>query len=316
VRILVWHVHGAWTTAFVHGDHDYVVPLAADRGPDGRGRAETYAWPARAREVPLDRLRDEELDVVILQRPADLGLAARWLDRVPGPDVPAVWVEHNAPQGRIAEMVHPAAGREDLTIAHVTHFNDLFWDCGGTPTCVIEHGVVDPGLRYTGELARAGIVVNEAQRRGRVTGTDLFDRICGDVPWDLFGMDSEALGGAGDLPQELMHRELARRRAYVHPNRWTSLGLSLLEAMHLGMPVVALATTEAHDAIPADCGVVTNRQDTLRAGLARLVADPDEARAVGAAARRHALRRYGLGRFLSDWDALLARVARIPAEVQ
>ena len=37
---------------------------------------------------------------------------------------------------------------------------------------------------------------------------------------------------------------MARRRLYLHPVRWTSLGLSLLEAMHLGMPVVALATTE------------------------------------------------------------------------
>jgi hypothetical protein len=312
MRILVWHVHGAWTTAFVHGDHDYVVPLAPDRGPDGRGRAQTYAWPAHAREVPLDQLREEELDVVILQRPEDAALAARWLDRVPGPDVPAVWVEHNAPQGRVAEMRHPAAGREDLTIVHVTHFNDLFWDCGGTPTCVIEHGVVDPGARYTGELARAAIVVNEARRRGRVTGTDLFDRICGDLPWDLFGIDSAALGGVGDMPHALLHDELARRRVYVHPNRWTSLGLSLLEAMHLGMPVVALATTEAHDAVPSDCGVVTNRLDDLRSGVVRLAADLDEAAEVGAAARRHALRRYGLGRFLADWDALLARVAPLP----
>ena len=34
-----------------------------------------------------------------------------------------------------------------------------------------------------------------------------------------------------------MHAELARRRLYLHPIRWTSLGLSLIEAMQLGMPV-------------------------------------------------------------------------------
>ena len=29
-----------------------------------------------------------------------------------------------------------------------------------------------------------------------------------------------------DLPQAEMHAELARRRAYLHPCRWTSLGLA------------------------------------------------------------------------------------------
>src|ERR671925_48482 len=73
-------------------------------------------------------------------------------------------------------MRHPAADRPDLLLVHVTHFNALFWDAGSTPTRVIEHGIVDPGHRYTGELPRAAVVINEARRRARVTGTDLLDR--------------------------------------------------------------------------------------------------------------------------------------------
>jgi glycosyltransferase involved in cell wall biosynthesis len=94
-------------------------------------------------------------------------------------------------------------------------------------------------------------------RRGRVTGTDLLAGFAARVPLDVFGMQVLALpdlpglrglpAGAltvhEDLPRSAMHTELARRRVYVHPIRWTSLGLSLIEAMHLGMPVVALATT-------------------------------------------------------------------------
>jgi hypothetical protein len=38
----------------------------------------------------------------------------------------------------------------------------------------------------------------------------------------------------------------------------------------------------------------------------RFIHDPSEAQAVGAAARESALARYGLGRFLADWDARLA----------
>jgi glycosyltransferase involved in cell wall biosynthesis len=312
VRILIWHVHGSWTTAFVQGDHDYFVPVTLGRGPDGLGRARTWDWPASAVEVTPAQAADLEFDVAILQRPHELdGLAEQWLGgRRPGRDVPAVYVEHNAPQGRIAEMGHPAADRSDLTLVHVTHFNDLFWDAGSTPTRVIEHGIVDPGHRYSGELARAAVVINEPRRRGRVTGTDLLPRLNGQVPLDLFGIGAGVLGGREDVRQDELHDEMARRRVYLHPVRWTSLGLSLIEAMQLGMPVVALATTEAPSAVPPEAGVLSTDVEELRAGLLRLVGDPDEARARGEAARGAAIERYGLARFLAEWDALLEEVAR------
>jgi glycosyltransferase involved in cell wall biosynthesis len=311
VRILLWHVHGSWTTALVQGDHEYLLPVVSDRGPDGRGRAQTWDWPTAAREVTAEEGPDLDLDVVLLQRPHELErLAESWLGgRRPGRDVPAVYVEHNAPQGRIAEMRHPAADRSDLTIVHVTHFNDLFWDGGSTPSRVIEHGVVDPGYRYTGELPRAVVVINEARRRGRVTGTDLLPRLNGVVPIDLFGMDAGALGGVENPPQHLLHDEMARRRVYLHPIRWTSLGLSLIEAMHLGMPVVALATTEAPEAVPPAAGTVSNDVRLLAEEVRRLVADPGLACERGVAARAAALDRYGLERFLADWDDLLEEVA-------
>jgi Glycosyl transferases group 1 len=310
MRILLWHVHGAWTTAFVHGRHEYVVPVLPDRGPDGVGLARTYAWPDSVTEMAPEQLRDERFDVVLLQRPHELeGLAEDWVGRRPGRDIPAVYVEHNAPQGRIADMRHPAADRPGLLVVHVTHFNALFWDTGSTRTRVIEHGIVDPGHRYTGELPRAAVVINEARRRARVTGTDLLDRFSQAAPIDLFGMDAASLGGIEDLPQSDLHDEMARRRVYLHPIRWTSLGLSLLEAMHLGMPVVALGTTEAHEAVPHEAGAVSTRIDVLTGAMRRLIDDPGEADARGSAARAAALERYGLKRFLADWDDALEEVA-------
>jgi hypothetical protein len=315
MRVLLWHVHGSWTTAFVQGPHRYLVPVTPDRGPDGRGRAATWDWPASVIEVPPEEAARAEVDVVVLQRPEELeGGARRWLGgREPGRDVPAVYLEHNCPEGAVNDMRHPAADRRDLTLVHVTHFNALFWDAGVTPTRVIEHGIVDPGHRYTGELPRVAAVVNEAGRRGRITGTDLLPRVARAAPVDLFGMGAGELSvpgltGIDDLPQHRLHDELARRRVYLHPVRWTSLGLSLLEAMHLGMPVVALGTTEVPAAVPAEAGVVTNRLDEAEAALRRLTADAEEAGLMGKAAREAALSRYGLARFLADWDDLLADV--------
>ena len=313
MRILLWHVHGTWTTAFVQGGHEYLIPVLPGRPPDGRGRPSrpgTFDWPPNAVEMTPSALRDaaDGIDVAIAQRPEELGLIAMWTGRAPGATLPTVYLEHNAPPAGIAEPPHPAAGLPRLTVVHVTHFNDLFWDCGKCRTEVIEHGIPDPGYRYTGEIPAAAAVVNEPVRRGRVTGTDLLRAAREEMPVDLFGMGTEPLGGA-DLPHQRLLEELPRRRAYLHPARWTSLGLSLVEAMHLGMPVAALATTEAPAAVPTRAGVTSTDFTAVTRACRELIADPEAARLTGLAAREHALARYGLNRFLADWDRLLADVA-------
>ena len=186
-----------------------------------------------------------------------------------------------------------------------------------SPTRVVEHGIVDPGHRFTGELPRVAVAVNEPVRCGRVTGTDLIGRFATAAPVDAFGIGAAALsahtglpadrlGTFDDVSQRTMHAEFARRRVYAHLPRWTSLGLSLLEAMHLGMPVVALATTEAYEAVPPGAGVLSTDPDVLVDAARRFVADPDLARAYGEKARQAALDRYGLHRFLRGWDHVLA----------
>jgi hypothetical protein len=304
VNVFLWHIHGSWTTAFVQGRHRYLVPVLPGDDPNGRGKPAAWDWPPSVVEVTPDQARACPVDVVLLQRPGELnGLAREWLGREPGRDVPAVYLEHTTPQGLVNDMRHPAADRPDLTLVHVTHFNRLFWDAGSTRVRVIEHGVVDPGHLYEGELERSAATINEPQRRGRVVGADLLEELARPMPIDLYG-----IGTGCDLPQPRLHREMARRRAYVHPYRWTSLGLSLIEAMHLGMPVVALATTETPAAVPADAGVVSNRLDVLTDGLCRLRRDPALAREMGERGRRHAVERFGLARFLRDWDEVLAEV--------
>ena len=320
MRILLWHVHGSWTTSFVQGRHDYVLPVTPDRDERGLGRARTWHWPATTVERTPAHLADEDIDVVVLQRPWELDLAEAWLGRRPGRDVPAVFLEHNAPEPHPTASRHPLADQQDIPVVHVTHFNRLFWDCGRARTSVIEHGIVDPGELYTAELARAGAVVNDPLRRGRTVGTDLLRHFAAAVPIDVFGMrvtDLPTVIGSADLSahedlgtQADMHRELARRRVYVHPVRWTSLGLSLLEAMHLGMPVVAVDATEVRRAVPPEAGVVSADLDELVRAVILFTHEPEAGRLAGKAARQAVLERYSLDRFLADWDDLLTVMGR------
>jgi hypothetical protein len=322
MRILAWHVHGSWMTAFVNSPHEVVVPVVPDRGPDGLGRATTYPWPARVREAGPEEVADLAagggFDVVVLQRPRDAELFHAWTGREAGRDVPAVYVEHNTPRGDVTEWRHPLADQRVVPIVHVTPFNAAMWDNGDAPVRVVEHGIPDPGHLYSGHLESLAVACNEPVRRGRVAGTDLAARIARAVPVHVYGMRTEGVGqivttglaGAEELAQADLHKRMAEHRAYLHPYRWTSLGLALLEAMTLGMPVLVLAATAAPEAVPAGAGLVTADVDALAAAARSLVADPALARAQGEAARRHALERFGLARFLSDWDRLLEEVAR------
>lgn len=311
--VLVWHVHGSWMDSFVAGAHRYLLPVNAPRDPDGRGLS-GRDWP-RASEVPADRLHDQHVDLVVLQRPHELELAARLLGRRPGVDVPAVYVEHNAPRPFVVESRHPIADRDDIPLIHVTDFNRLMWDNGRAPTMVIDHGIADPGHLYTGDIAAAGTLINEPVRRWRTVGADLLGAFGQSAPVDVWGIGTEDLNdpehrcagvtGRGDLRTGPLMKELAHRRVYLHTARWTSLGLSLLEAMFLGMPVVAVASTMAPLVVPREAGVVSADVDILRTALSGLVADRYLAEVVGKAARDYATEHFGLERFLSDWDQVI-----------
>ena len=108
---------------------------------------------------------------------------------------------------------------------------------------------------------------------------------------------------------------MSERRVYLHLNRWTSLGLSLIQAMLLGMPVVVLDTTEASRAVPAAAGARSTDITELVTATRALLNDPEEALGRGLIARRAALDRYGLPRFLHDWDLAFKEAAEIALRV-
>ena len=224
--------------------------------------------------------------------------------------LPALYLEHDPPRTSPFEAKHPVTG--DVAIVHVTHFNELMWDCDGTPTTVVEHGVEVPeSARWTGELERGLVVVNNLGARGRRLGRDVFEDVRERVPLDLVGMESERLGGLGEIPPPELPAFAARYRFLFNPIRWTSLGLAVCEAMHVGLPVIGLATTEMARAIENGVsGFVDTDVDALVEHMLRLLDNHDEATRLSEGARRRGRSLYGIERFATAWTDLLERVAR------
>ena len=308
LRVLTWHVHGSYLQYLAHAPHDFYVPVKPGR-PEGYGGRGADYWPENVIDVPADDVRNTELDCVLFQSHRNYRQDQYELLSSEQRAVPRIFLEHDPPRESPTDTRHPVDDR-DVLLVHVTPFNDLMWDSGRTPTLVIDHGVtVPPDVRYSGELDRGLVVVNNLGRRGRRLGRDIFERVRREIPLDLVGMGAEELGGLGEVP----HRELpafaARYRFLFNPIRYTSLGLAVCEAMLLGMPVVALATTEYATAIDDGVsGYVDTDVDTLVERMRSLLADPAEARRLGEGARRRARARFGIERFAAEWDGALRGV--------
>jgi len=311
LRIFTWHVHGAYLYYLAHVRHDFYVPVKAGRPEGYVGVPEGgYPWPENVREVPADDVRDLELDCVLTQtrvnylEDRDEVLSDAQLR------LPHVHVEHDPPRAHPTDERH-AVDDPNVLLVHVTPFNQLMWDSGRTPTRVIEHGVAVPAeVRYEGDLERGLALVNNLPSRGRRVGADVFQRVSSDVPLDLAGMGSEAVGGLGEVSHDRLPAFQVRYRFLFNPIRYTSLGLAICEAMMLGMPVVALATTEHATAIENGVsGYVDTDVGRLVERMRELLADRAEARRLGEGARRRALARFSLERFVGDWNDAFTLVA-------
>jgi glycosyltransferase involved in cell wall biosynthesis len=315
LRILTWHVHGSYLSYLSRIRHHLYVPFRPGR-PDGYGgRTRGFRWPDSLHELPADEVPKAQFDAVVYQHHRN------WLvDRLELAEwqrsLPSIYLEHDPPRESPTEAKHPVDD-PNVLVVHVTHFNRLMWDSGRSPSRVIEHGVSVPeAVRWIGERRRGITVVNNLARRDRRVGPDVFEHVRRSVPLDLVGMNADDLGGIGEVPLHRLPAFEAPYRFLFNPIRWTSLGLAVCEAMMIGMPVVGLATTGMVGVVDNGVsGYLDNDPDALVAHMERLLGDHGEAHHLSLGAAAAARRRFGIDRFVRDWEQALALVtATRPAE--
>lgn len=315
LKIFIWHVHGSYLNALTRIEHDWYLPVKGDRSSGYIGKGETFDHPEWVHEVPAERIRDLDLDLIVFQSPHNLEVDQYEVLSAEQRLLPRIYIEHNTPRPHPVDTRHPVTDPRMLLV-HVTNFNRLMWDNGDIPTAVVEHSVaIDPEAHYTGRLARGITVVNGPHRRPRIAGFDLFQQARARVPLDIAGMETEQFGGLGDIPYRRLHRRVAEYRFLYSPMRYTSLPLAVIEAMTLGMPVVALPTTELPAVIEhGQSGFLSCDLEEQVEYMRYLIACPERAREMGARARDVARRRFGLDRFIRDWNLAFERAMALNSQ--
>jgi glycosyltransferase involved in cell wall biosynthesis len=309
LKILTWHTHGSYLYYLTQAPHQFHVLSKPGRPAGYGGRCGHIPWGDNVIDMPVDEASRHEFDCIIYQDD-DQYLKDQYEFLTPAQrNLPRIYLEHDTPREHPTDMRHPVDD-PNVLLVHVTPFNELMWDNGRTPTRVIEHGVIVPqGIAYNGKLDRGLVVVNNLATRGRRLGIDVFLAAREKVPLDLVGMGAEELGGIGEIQHAQLPAFAANYRFLFNPIRYTSMGLAVIEAMMIGVPVIGLATTEMATAIEnGKSGYVDTNISTLVSRMQELIDNPSEARRLGENARRRAMQRFGIERFVDDWNAALQEV--------
>lgn len=301
-------MHGNYLYYLTQVPHDFYLVVDNQRSTHHSGRSGTLPWGPNVHEAHVDSIREMEFDIVLFQSRNAWEKEQFAILTPQQRRLPRIYLEHDPPQEHPTNMRHWVTDTRVLLV-HVTHFNELMWDSDNVPTMVIEHGVkLLQAAQYTGELERGIVVVNNLDKRGRRLGADVYNRVSRQVPLTLVGMGAERMGGHGEVPNGELPEFVSRHRFFFNPIRYTSLGLSIIEAMMVGLPIIGLATTELVSVIRnGDNGYVDTRIDRLVDAMKYLLQHPDDARTLGKGARRTAEERFNIDRFVEDWQEAFRR---------
>jgi glycosyltransferase involved in cell wall biosynthesis len=315
LRILVWHIHGSYLYYLVQSAHEFFLPVKPGKPTGYGGRTEGFPWPDNVHDVPAEDVRNLNIDCVVFQSPKNYLEDQYEILSAGQQQLPRIYIEHDPPRESPTDTCHPVDD-PNILLVHVTHFNNLMWDSRRTPTRVINHGVLIPGgIIYTGDIERGLVIVNDLPKRGRRLGLDIFEKVRTRIPLDLAGLASEKLGGLGPLPHQKLLELAGHYRFVFNPIRYTSMALSICEAMMIGLPIIGLATTEMVTAIQNGLsGYVETDIERLIEHMQRLLVHPEVAQRLGQGARRQAMRRFNIQRFLSDWDETFTSIMGMAVE--
>jgi glycosyltransferase involved in cell wall biosynthesis len=307
LKIFTWHIHGSYLYYLSQGNYDIYIPVDKTRG-DGFGGKGTIPFGKNVHEIPANEVRHANFDVILFQSQKNYLIDQHILFSPEQHRLPKVYLEHDPPRNTPTDTCH-VVDDPDMTLVHVTNFNQLMWNNNHTPSCVIEHGVVTPDVSYTGTLDRGIVVINNIHKRGRRLGLDLFLEARKHVPLDLVGMGASEVEGLGEVPLAELPEFISKYRFFFNPIRYTSLGLSVCEAMMIGLPIVGMATTEMVTVVQNGVSgfLHTDLNEVVRA-MKILLDDPSIAHQWGQSARSTAMERFNIKRFAEDWETLFVKV--------
>jgi hypothetical protein len=306
LRVFTWHVHGNYLLYLTQTKVDFYVPYNDERSSGYAGKTSNFPFGKNVHEVHVDEVKNIDFDIILFQDDKNYLEDQHILFTDKQKSLPKIYIEHDPPQEHPTNTKH-IVDDPTMLIVHVTYFNQLMWDNNRTPTTVIEHGVlVNNDVQYTGTMNKGIVMANNIQsvKRGqRRMGYDILEYVRKQVPIDIIGMGSKEIGGLGEFPYDQIASILSKYRFFFNPIRYTSLGLSVCEAMTIGLPMIGVATTEMVRTVENNVsGFIDTNINVLIEKMNLLIENPQEAKRLSEGAQRLAQKRFTIQRFARNWE--------------
>lgn len=303
IKVLTWHIHGSYLYYLTQTDCIFYLPYKEGSTEEGYGgRTYGFPWGENVINIASEKVKDLDFDCILFQSQKNYLKDQFEILTEEQRGLPKIYLEHDPPRENPTNTKH-VVDDPGILLVHVTHFNDLMWDSQETPTKVIEHGVMtDKKVSYTGEIKKGIVVINGIVKRGRRLGLDVFKKVRKEIPLDIVGMGSEEVGGLGEINNRKLPAFISQYRFFFNPIRYTSLGLSVCEAMMTGIPIAGLATTEMSTTIKNNySGFIDTNINTLIKKMDLLLSDWELAKKLGEGAKETANERFNIQRFTDEW---------------
>ena len=180
-------------------------------------------------------------------------------------------------------------------------------------TMVITHGV-DSKLFCTDNSIekenRILSVVNDWINRDWCCGFGIWQRVSQGLPIHVVG-DTPGLSEVAESTEDLV-KEYQSSRIFLNTSTISPVPTALLEAMACGCAVVTTATCMIPEIVENGVnGFISNDEAELQQYLVDLLNDEDLAKSMGEAARKTIVDNFSQENFVSKWDSLFHRAAKI-----
>jgi len=305
LSIFTWNIHGSYLYYLSQGDYQIYIPVTQEKQEGYYGKGETFVFGDNVTEIPADEVKNIDFDCILFQSNKNWLVDQYEILSQNQRKLPRIYLEHDPPTHHPTDSKH-VVNDPDVIIVHVSHFNQLMWNNYNSKIVkVIEHGVVPPKVTYAGEIEKGIVVVNNLPQRGRRSGADIFKEVSKHIPLDLVGIGTKEYGGRGEIPHPDLPEFISRYRFFFNPARYTSLGLTVVEAMMTGIPVVALATTEYATVIKNyETGFIHSDIEFLIHKMQLLLINKSWAKEIGSKGKKYAAERFNIDRFTGDWKKI------------
>lgn len=297
-KVFTWPVHQQYMFALAQGEVDFFVP----EGQNASFKAQ-FSAQKNVTEVALPELKNLDFDLVLFQDEA--GYQTRQFEILSEQQrqLPKIYLEHHPPKQHPTNAKHFVKDA-DVQLVHVNPYNALMWDNHELNVTVIENGVPETSISFSGEKPVGVIVLEEFPADDRVTGMDIFRQVKEALPIEIIQI------GKDGVTYQNLPEKLCLYRFLFCADRYQSPQFSVFMAIMLGIPVVGLGTTALPAMIENEVsGFAHTDLNYLTSQMKNLLNNQRLAVQLGANAQKTATSLYTLNRFLADWNQLFARTA-------